>query len=82
MIMDISEVSIQLHELSDDYSKRRITLDEYRLKRKFFLDEVDQMFNNQRYAKTPQNIEETRESNGIDKIMPEAIYKVFESDKK
>jgi len=80
--MNISEVSIQLHELSDDYSKRRITLDEYRSKRKFFLDEIDQIFNNQSYAKTPQNIEETRESNGKDNIIPEAIYKVFESDKK
>jgi len=82
MTMNISEVSIQLHELSDDYSKRRITLDEYRSKRKFFLDDIDQIFNNQSYAKMPQNIEETRESNDKDNIIPEAIYKVFESDKK
>jgi len=79
--MNISELSIQLRELSDDYSRQRMTLDEYRLKRKQLLDEIDQTLNNQSYADTSRNVEETEESHGTGNIMPEDINRIFEADK-
>ncbi len=78
--MNISELSIQLRELSDNYSRQRITFDEYRSKRKFLLDEIDETLNYQRYAKIPQNVEETEDSNSVDNGMPEVVSKVFEDD--
>jgi len=45
--MDISNYSLQLRELSDDYSNRRILADDYRLKRKELLDEIDKVINGQ-----------------------------------
>ncbi len=79
--MNILELSIQLRELSDDYSRQRMTLDEYRLKRKQLLDEIDQTLNNQGYADTSRNVEETEESHGAGNIMPEDINRIFEADK-
>lgn len=78
--MNISELSIQLRELSDNYSRQRIAFDEYRSKRKFLLDEIDQTLNHQGYAKTPQNVEETKDSNSVDNGMSEIVSKVFEDD--
>jgi len=78
--MNILELSIQLRELSDNYSRQRIAFDEYRSKRKSLLDEIDQTLNHQGYTKTPQNIEETADSNNVDNGMPEVVSKVFEDD--
>ncbi len=39
--MNISNFSIQLRELSDDYASQRIIFDDYRAKRKKILDEID-----------------------------------------
>ncbi len=39
--MNISNISTQLRELSDDYSSQRIIFDDYRAKRKKILDEID-----------------------------------------
>lgn len=43
--MDISDFSMQLHELVDDYSSQRITFEDYRVKRKEILDEIDANIN-------------------------------------
>ncbi len=76
--MNISELSIQLRELSDNYSRQQIVLGEYRLKRKYILDEVDQTFNNQSCANTLQDVEEAEKSNDMDNLMPEVVNKIFE----
>ncbi len=55
--MNIPELSKQLRELSEDYSSQRIALDEYRLKRKYLLDEIDQTLNNQNCENLPQGTE-------------------------
>lgn len=55
--MNIPEISKQLRELSEDHSNQRITLDEYRLKRKYLLDEIDQTLNNQNCENLPQGTE-------------------------
>ncbi|NOX93384.1 MAG: hypothetical protein GXP18_13300 [Gammaproteobacteria bacterium] len=77
--MNISEFSTALRELSDDYSSQRIVLDEYRLKRKHFLDEIDQTFNHQNYADISRAVEKSEES---DNPVLEIINKVFDFDKK
>jgi len=80
--MNILEFSLQLRELSDDYSQQRIILDEYRSRRKYLLDEIDQTFNNQNYVNASDTIEKTKELNDVDNVLPEAFNKVFEDDKK
>jgi len=80
--MNISELSRQLCELSEDYSSQRIILDEYRLKRKYLLDEIDQLLNNQNYEDSPQSIERTEKSDDMDNVLPETINKIFDFDKK
>lgn len=45
--MNLSEYSIRLRELSDDYANQRIMLDEYRLQRKAILDKIDEIVNGQ-----------------------------------
>ncbi len=55
--MNIPEISKQLRELSEDHSNQRITLDEYRLKRKHLLDKIDQTLNNQNCENLPQGTE-------------------------
>ncbi len=59
--MNIPELSRELRELSEDYSSQRIVLEEYRLKRKYLLDKVDQILNNQSYEDFPQTIEKIEE---------------------
>jgi len=59
--MNIPELSRELRELSEDYSSQRIVLEEYRLKRKYLLDEIDQILNNQSYENPPPTIERTEE---------------------
>jgi len=79
--MNISELSTELRELSDDYSCQRIVIDEYRTKRKSLLDEIDQILNNQTYENFLRNAEKKEESDGEHNIMPEAINTVFAADK-
>lgn len=43
--MAISDLSIRLKELLDDYFNHRILLDEYRAQRKIILDEIDVKYN-------------------------------------
>ena len=59
--MNIPELSRELRELSEDYSSQRIVLEEYRLKRKYLLDEIDQILNNQSYEDFPPTIEKIEE---------------------
>ncbi len=59
--MNIPEFSKQLRELSEDYSSQRIDLNEYRLKRKYLLDEIDQILNYQNYENSPQGSEKIEE---------------------
>jgi hypothetical protein len=59
--MNIPELSRELRELSEDYSSQRIVLEEYRLKRKYLLDEIDQILNNQSYENFPPTIEKIEE---------------------
>lgn len=59
--MNIPELSRELRELSEAYSSQRIVLEEYRLKRKHLLDEIDQILNNQSYEDFPQTIEKIEE---------------------
>ncbi|MCF6261175.1 MAG: hypothetical protein L3J98_13605 [Gammaproteobacteria bacterium] len=59
--MNIPELSRELRELSEDYSSQRIVLEEYRLKRKYLLDEIDQILNNQSYEDFPPTIERIEE---------------------
>jgi len=59
--MNIPELSKQLRELSEDYSNQRIALNEYRLKRKYLLDEIDQILNYQNYENFPQGSEKIEE---------------------
>ncbi len=59
--MNIPELSRELRELSEDYSSQRIVLEEYRLKRKYLLDKVDQILNNQSYEDFPPTIERIEE---------------------
>ncbi|NOY73127.1 MAG: hypothetical protein GXP14_12285 [Gammaproteobacteria bacterium] len=59
--MNIPELSRELRELSEAYSSQRIVLEEYRLKRKHLLDEIDQILNNQSYEDFPPTIERIEE---------------------
>ncbi len=59
--MNIPELSRELRELSEDYSGQRIVLEEYRLKRKYLLDEIDQILNNQSYEDFPPTTERIEE---------------------
>jgi len=65
--MNILDVSKQLSELSDDYFKQRIALDEYRLKRKHLLDSIDKTLNNKSYEDILKKPEEMTEFNVVER---------------
>ncbi len=65
--MNIPELSKQLRELSEDYSNQRIALNEYRLKRKYLLDEIDQRLNNQNCGNLPKGTEKVEECDDVDR---------------
>ncbi len=81
--MNISEVSAQLHMLSDDYSNQIILVDEYRLKRKYLLDEIDQKLNNQTDVNTSYETEKygAEKPDEMDNVMSDAINNTLDINK-
>ncbi|VAW89224.1 hypothetical protein MNBD_GAMMA18-201 [hydrothermal vent metagenome] len=80
--MNILEASIQLRELSDGYSTQRVSFDEYRLKRKSLMDEIDQTLNQQSCETTPLETKKIDESAGESDAIPVTINPGFDADKK
>ncbi len=80
--MNVLEVSIQLRELSEGYSTQRVSFDEYRLKRKSLLDEIDQTLNQQSGETTPHRAEKADESTGENDAISQIINPGFDVDKK
>jgi len=80
--MNVLEVSIQLRELSEGYSTQRVSFDEYRLKRKSLLDEIDQTLNQQSGETTPHRAEKADESTGGNDAISQIINPEFDVDKK
>ena len=79
--MNILDVSIQLRELSNGYSTQRVAFEEYRLKRKLLLDEIDQTLNQQSRQTILQDAE-IDEPNDKNDVMPKTINLEFDTNKK
>ncbi|MGD8783700.1 MAG: hypothetical protein PVG75_04655 [Thioalkalispiraceae bacterium] len=53
--MNVSDLSLRLRELVDDYSNQRIGHDEYRAQRKVILDELDLILNGNNPAQSAES---------------------------
>lgn len=80
--MTISELSTRLRELSDDYASQRLFFDEYRLKRKYLLDDIDQRLNinDQQCEHISGDTEKITESDDKSDVVSETINTVFDTD--
>jgi hypothetical protein len=76
--MNILNLSIQLRELSNEYSSQKIVFNEYRLKRKCLFDEIDQTLNQQLCETTPSGVEKADESAHEGDVISRPI---FDADK-